>query len=532
MINEWLKSMSLEQKIGQLFMCGFDGTEPNESILQLLRDYHIGGVNFFRRNLLSPEQASELTASLQRESAIPLLISLDQEGGMVSGIEQGITLMPGNMALGAAGDEAAVYNAALFSGTELRAMGLNMNFAPCIDVNNNPLNPVIGVRSYGENPELVGRMGSAAVKGYQTAGITATVKHFPGHGDTSTDSHHELPLVAHDRKRLHEVELVPFKRAIASGVDAIMTAHVIFPAYESRPIPATLSHPILTGLLRGELGFEGVITTDCLEMNAVSQGVGVGEGAVMAIEAGADLVLISHQIHLQVEGLKAVIKAVREGRISESRINESVVRLLNLKEKRGLFTQQPSSPGLIRQLVGAQEHRAAAQSISERSITIVRNNNQIPLNKEVATYIIWPNMRPVSETAEPPGEETTLGRLLGGWLEASIEHIISVNPVEEEIAKVLSDSQGYRQIIVGTYNAVFSEGQQRIVTSLAAREGVQLTVVSLRMPYDLNVFPEVRGYIACYENKPLTIRSLAKVLTGEIQACGKLPVTLQTTFEH
>jgi beta-N-acetylhexosaminidase len=527
MIRDQLKSMSLEHKVGQLFMCGFDDTVPNAHILRIISDYHIGGVIYFRRNARTPEQVTALSAGLQQASMIPLLISIDQEGGMSAGLENGVTLMPGNMALGATRDIEGVYNAALIMGKELLAMGINMDFAPCLDINNNPGNPVIGVRSYGESPSLVAKMGSTAVQGYRDAGVISTVKHFPGHGDTNADSHHELPLVIHDRKRLHEVELVPFKQAIASGVDAVMTAHVIFPAYEERGIPATLSHHILTGLLREELGFQGIITTDCMEMNAIWKGVGVGQGAVMAVEAGADLVLISHQIELQSEGIEAVIDAVRSGRISEARIEESVERLLRLKQKNGLFEQkEPINAATLRATIASEASIAVARSLSERSVTLVKNEGRFPLQPGVKTYIVWPNMRPVSETAEPVGQETTLGKVLTGRLAELKEQVIGVEPSEEEIAKVLSESLGYGQVVVATYNAGFAAGQQRLVRALAERSGIDLTVVSLRIPYDLTGFPEVKTYLACYENKPLSIRSLAKVLMGDIPATGKLPVTV------
>ncbi|RUT47166.1 beta-N-acetylhexosaminidase [Paenibacillus anaericanus] len=523
MIRDQLKNMSLEQKVGQLFMCGFDDTKPNDAILSLINDYHIGGVNYFRRNASSPEQVATLSADLQQASGIPLLISIDQEGGMVAGIEKGVTLMPGNMAIGATRDIEAAHKAAFIAGRELRAMGINMDFAPCLDVNNNPDNPVIGVRSYGESPSLVATMGCAAIKGYQEAGVTATTKHFPGHGDTNADSHHELPLVGHDRKRLHEVELVPFKQAIASGVDAVMTAHVIFPAYEDQDIPATLSHKILTGLLRTELGFEGIITTDCLEMNAIQKGIGVGLGAVMAIEAGADLVLISHQISLQTEGIEAVLAAVRSGRISEARIEESVERLLKLKQKNGLFEQsEPANTSII----ATDESLTFARSLSEASITLVKNEGTFPLKSDARTYIVWPNMRPVSETAEPEGQEVTLGKMLTSRVTGLKEQVIDVNPSEDEIANVLAESMDYEQVVVATYNASFSTGQQRLVQELAEREGIALIVASLRIPYDLTTFPKVKTYLACYENKPLTIQSLAKVLMGDIPARGKLPVTV------
>ncbi|MCL6457433.1 MAG: glycoside hydrolase family 3 protein [Gorillibacterium sp.] len=523
MIRDRLKRMTLEQKVGQLFMCGFDDTKPNEPILRLISDYHIGGVNYFRRNAQTPEQVAVLSAELQQASGTPLLISIDQEGGMAAGIERGVTLMPGNMALSATGDTQGAYEAALIAGRELRAMGINMDFAPCMDINNNPSNPVIGVRSYGECPNRVAIMGSAAIKGYQEAGVVATVKHFPGHGDTDTDSHKELPLVAHDRKHLHEVELFPFKQAIAAGADAVMTAHIIFPAYEDQDLPATLSHKILTGLLRTELGFKGVITTDCMEMNAILKGVGVGLGAVMAIEAGADLVLISHQFDLQSEGIEAVIAAVRSGRISEARIEESVERLLLLKQKNGLFKQpEPVNTSAV----GTDESLVFARSLSERSITLIKNEGRFPLQPDARTLIVWPNMRPVSETSEPLGQETTLGKVLTGRLTELKEQVIGVEPSEGEIANVLSISEGYEQVIVATYNAHFFPGQQRLVQELAERNDINLIVVSLRLPYDLTAFPKVKTYLACYENKPLSIRSLAKVLMGDIPARGRLPVTV------
>ncbi|MBB6669697.1 beta-N-acetylhexosaminidase [Cohnella nanjingensis] len=527
MTHHLAKNMRLEQKVGQLFMCGFSDTVPNEPILRLIREYGIGGVNYFRRNVRDPAQAAALSAALQQASEVPLLVSIDQEGGMVAGIERGVTLMPGNMALGATRDTDGVYRAALIAGRELRAMGINMDFAPCLDVNNNPDNPVIGVRSYGESPDLVARMGAAAVRGYRDAGVTATVKHFPGHGDTNVDSHQALPLVAHDRQRLHEVELMPFKAAIAVGVDAIMTAHVVFPAYEDRSIPATLSPRILTGLLREELGFEGLITTDCLEMNAIWKGVGVGEGAVMAVEAGADLVLISHRIELQIEGIEAVIAAVRSGRISEARIDASVERLLRVKERRGLFRQPDAAakPDL-HDVVATEASLAVAKSLSERSVTLVKREGRFPLRPDAGTYVVWPDMRPVSETAEPAGQETTLGRVLSQRLTEVKEQVIDVEPSDEQIASVLAGSQGYAQIVVATYNAGFSEGQRRLVRALAERSGTDLIVASLRIPYDLASFPQVKTYLACYENKPLAIRSLARVLTGEIPATGRLPASV------
>lgn len=257
---------------------------------------------------------------------------------MVARITEGVTLMPGQMAIAAAGSAEEAYRAAYVSGSELRRIGINLNYAPVLDVNNNPLNPVIGVRSFGESPEAAAEFGAAAVRGYQDAGVAATAKHFPGHGDTDVDSHLDLPTVPHDRARMDRVELVPFRRAIVEGVDAVMSAHIYFPALEKEKLPVTLSPSVLTGLLREELGFEGIITTDCMEMNAIAEHYGVAEASVLAVLAGADQILVSHRSDRQGAALSALEAAVREGRIAETRIDDSVRRLLRMKWKRGILT--------------------------------------------------------------------------------------------------------------------------------------------------------------------------------------------------
>ncbi|MCL6457729.1 MAG: hypothetical protein K6T85_06960 [Gorillibacterium sp.] len=328
------KPFSLEEKVGQMFMCGFDGAVPSEGIRELIVDKRIGGIIYFRRNVEHAAQVADLSRALQEinggEQATPLFIAIDQEGGMVSRIDREITLIPGAMALGAAGTVEDVYQTAVISGRELRLLGINLNFAPSVDVNNNPLNPVIGVRSYGEDPISVAEMGVAAVRGYGHAGVAATVKHFPGHGDTEFDSHLGLPLIPHNEERLWEVELYPFIQAIEAGVDAVMTAHVVFPAFGNAELPATLAASVVTDLLRIRLGFNGVIVTDCLEMKAISDVYGIAGGAVMAVEAGADVILVSHTLAEQRAAIEAVTDAVRVGRIPLQQIDNSVKRILVL----------------------------------------------------------------------------------------------------------------------------------------------------------------------------------------------------------
>ncbi|OWA35650.1 beta-N-acetylhexosaminidase [Saccharibacillus sp. O16] len=352
--------MSLRDKLGQMLLGGFDGTTMTTDAMKLIAAYRAGGIIYFSRNVSSPEQLADLTRELQDAAAAnglpPLWISIDQEGGMVARITEGVTLMPGQMAIAAAGSAEEAYRAAYVSGSELRRIGINLNYAPVLDVNNNPRNPVIGVRSFGESPEAVAEFGAAMVRGFQDAGVAATAKHFPGHGDTDVDSHLDLPTVPHDRARMEEIELVPFKRALAEGVDAVMSAHIYFPALEKEKLPVTLSPSVLTGLLREELGFDGIITTDCMEMNAIAEHYGVAEAAVLAVLAGADQVLVSHHANRQGAALNALEEAVQGGRITESRIDHSVRRLLRMKGKRGILT-----PAAAERLLGETERQAERQ---------------------------------------------------------------------------------------------------------------------------------------------------------------------------
>jgi beta-N-acetylhexosaminidase len=530
MVN--LSTWSLRDKIGQIVMCGFDGTTPTEGIKGLIRDYRLGGIIYFRRNVGPSSEVARLSAELQALSRevtdIPLWIAIDQEGGMVSRIDQDVALMPGNMAIGATGRPEYAYRTAKVSAAELLGMGINMNFAPCLDVNNNPANPVIGVRSFGERPEKVAELGAAAIDGYQEAGVSACAKHFPGHGDTSADSHHELPVVGHDRDRLHAVELIPFRRAVEAGVDAIMTAHVLFPAYEDLSVPSTLSTNMITGLLRGELGYKGVIVTDCLEMKAISETVGIGRGAVMALLAGVDLVLVSHRLDRQLEAFEAIHAAVASGELTEERIDESVRRIVDLKLRRGQPGSRFMGDGAA---LGSEPYLAVAREVAEHSVTMVKSEGQaIPLQKDVPTFVVWPEVRTSSEVDEIIAQDVTIGSALRSYMGSVEENVIGTDPTPEEIEQVLQASDSYAQVVVGTYNASFSAGQTALVNGLLARDGVKVVVAALRNPYDLNQFPDVHGYLACYENRPMMMEALAKVLAGEAEARGKLPVTISEQY--
>lgn len=521
--------LSLKQKIGQLLMCGFPGLEPTPEIEELVRDGWIGGIIYFRRNLAEPAQAAALSAKLQsfaaEGSGVPLLIAVDQEGGMVTRIEKGVSVMPGAMALGATGDADAAYEAAKVTAAELLAMGINMNFAPVLDVNNNPLNPVIGVRSYGGDPELVARLGTAAVRGYQETGVAATVKHFPGHGDTSQDSHHELPTVPHDRERLDRLELVPFREAVRQGVDAVMTAHLLFPAVEPEPLPATLSPRVLTGLLREELGYGGVIVTDCLEMNAIAGHYGVAEGAVLAVEAGADLVLVSHRIELQRAALDALTAAVESGRLSEERIDRSVDRLLALKARRAVQAAAGTAPAVTGRTLATPASQALAERIGEASVTLVAGELQ-PLERGRNVLVVWPEVRVGSEVDEVLGRKESLGHWLAQLGFVVREERIGIRPTEEERQRVLKLARQGGQAVAVSYNAAFEPEQAALIRDLAELPGLRLTAASVRIPSDLAVLGPVPVYLACYENTPFAMKALARVLGGELLPAGVLPAPI------
>ena len=339
LIDYKLKNMSLAEKVGQLFQVGFHSKTIDKEIEDLIKNYHIGGVIYFSRNIENLKQTSSLSKNLQElalnsGAGIPLFISVDQEGGKVRRIKD-LTYFPANIEIGATGDKKISRKAAAVTAKELKELGINVNLAPVLDVNNNPSNPVIGSRSFGADPELVAEMGVAYIEGLQGQGVVATAKHFPGHGDTAVDSHFELPVINHDRERLDQIELYPFKRAIEAGVDSIMVAHIYFSNIESEAgIPATLSKAVLNNLLREELNFDGVIITDDLEMGAITNFFGTAAAAVKTIEAGSDIVLISHSYDKQKQAIEAVIAAVENGRISEKRIEESLKRIIKLKGKR------------------------------------------------------------------------------------------------------------------------------------------------------------------------------------------------------
>jgi beta-N-acetylhexosaminidase len=337
-IPSLIDSMTLDEKIGQMMIAGIEGTTTTPETINLIEDYKIGGVIFFSKNLTAVGQTLDLVNSIKRinsSNKVPLFLSVDQEGGRITRLPGDIRELPTNQAIGLKNDPEFSYQIGKILAQELKTFGMNLNFAPVVDVNSNPNNPVIGDRSFGDDPELVSNLGIQTMKGMEDENIIPVMKHFPGHGDTSVDSHLELPKINKSLEELRQLELIPFVHAIEEGADVVMVAHILFPQLDAE-FPSSMSKPIMTDLLREELNFNGVIITDDMMMDAIKNHYDTGEAAVQSVKAGSDIVLVSKEYEDIVEAFRALKQAVESGEISEARINESVTRILALKQEYGI----------------------------------------------------------------------------------------------------------------------------------------------------------------------------------------------------
>ncbi len=333
-----ISKMSLKEKVGQLVLVGFEGYEIDAQVRELIEKYHVGGFILFKRNISSPEQTIKLTNSLKKSNAvndIPLFLGIDEEGGSVSRLPNEFDKIPSNRKIGELDNGELSYQVGSVIGKAIKSLGFNMNFAPVLDINSNPHNPVIGDRAFGDNADIVARLGLQTIKGLQSQNIIPVVKHFPGHGDTSMDSHLGLPVVDNDLQRLKGLELLPFAAAIENQIGAVMTAHIILPQIDAQN-PASLSPTIISQILRGDMQFDGVVISDDLTLGAIVNNYEIGAAAIKAIEAGSDIVLICHGYEQEKKSIEAIIGAVGNGIISPDRINRSVYRVLKLKQKYGL----------------------------------------------------------------------------------------------------------------------------------------------------------------------------------------------------
>ena len=517
---ENINKLTLEQKIGQLFIVAVEGTSLSDEYRNHYLKHHLGNFIYFAANLKDYKSIRSFSDSLQavakEASGIPAFISADQEGGMVMRAFSGTTHFPSNMAIAASQMTDSIEQVGEMVGKELRALGINLNHAPCVDVNNNADNPVIGIRSYGDDVDLVSKLGVGYITGLQRSGVMANAKHFPGHGDTHLDSHLALPSIDHGMERLNAIELPPFRAAIANGVDSIMTAHIIFKAIDSE-LPATLSHKVLTGLLREKMGFEGLVVTDCMAMDAIKDHFTTEKGCVMAIKAGADLLCLCRPIDIQRQCYEMVLEAAKSGEIPMSRIDEAVGRILKYKEKYGLASASASP------VEKYEEHEKLADKISETSITLVKGNPELLPITDKKIFAISPPPYRANIVDDTIIVQQTFCERAADVLGCPYTEI-SANPDEAEIAAIVKKVEGHDIVLYATYSAMLNLGQIDVFKALKAA-GKKVILVTLRVPYDYLKMQEADAYVATYEYTNRAINNTIKALKGELEFVGKLPVS-------
>ena len=586
--KEIVSNMTLEEKLGQMIMPDFrmwqeegakepsDLTEINSEVAEVIDKYDLGGVILFAENVKEISQTTTLIHYLQevaindKDGNLPLLITLDQEGGIVTRLGEG-TNLPGNMALGATRSEKSSYDAGYVIGKELNALGVNVDFAPVLDTNNNPENPVIGVRSISSNPELVGKLGKNIAKGIQDQGVAATAKHFPGHGDTATDSHYSLPMVDKSIEELRETELKPFKIAIENGIDMIMTAHIQFPQIEKDTfiskkdgsqisIPATLSDDIIKGILREEMGYDGVVITDAMNMKAISDHFGELESTKMAINAGIDIILMPTILRNNDDVKKldyivnGILDSIKSGEIKEEEITDSAERIVKLKIDRGIIDLKNNNASLeekikkAKKTVGSIENRNIERRIAEEAITITKNeDNILPLNPKEGekVLLIAPNESQIYSMKFGINRlihENSLNKIQLDTYEYNnigvIDDVLREKIESSDYIIVASIASNADHLKPGTWN----RDLPRSVIDYGNKLNKDTVLISLRNPYDLAAYDNAKAQVVSYGFKGMdptegdtlfptkssgpNIPASMGVIFGVVEPKGKLPVDI------
>lgn len=536
-VKQKLSSMTLREKIAQMIISYSDGYEISKDskeykrLSNLIKNQKIGGLIFFKGNSL---QEAALINDLQSISETPLLISADFERGTKMRLDDG-SLFPSNMALGATRNPELAYKMGIMISKECRAIGIHQNYAPVLDVNNNSKNPIINVRSYGEDPLLVSQMGNALIKGIQEGNVIATGKHFPGHGDTEIDSHNDLPVLNFDMNRLNNVELVPFKNAISGGVQSIMIAHLSFPAIEDNPnVPASLSSKIVNGILVDQLGFNGLIVTDALNMSGITKHFSTKEVALMCINAGIDLILMPQD---EEKTISTIEQAVKKGEISEERIDYSVRKILEAKSRLGLDENKYVDLEKVKEIINSEEERNLSQLIADESVTLVKNENKIlPFTKSKNNILILSlnngNDKANSDYFLQRFDEKPAGYLsqvkvfdksgditnADDILDASIDADIILIPI-------------YAKVKIKTGTVGLPESQINLIKYFKEKNK-KVIVISFGNPYLLQGFEEIESYICAYSDSESSINAVIKGIFGEIKFKGKLPVSINEKYKY
>ena len=529
-ISSMLKNMSLEEKIGQLLMPDFrewDGkkvTVINDEIASTIKDYHIGGIILFKENFQGRNQTKQLLQSFQTAAEIPLMFAVDQEGGLVTRIPFA-PRMPGNMALGATGNTELARKVGLAIGSELNSLGIQINFGPVLDINSNPDNPVIGVRSFGDSVENVTKMGLAYMKGLNEAGVAAVGKHFPGHGDVDLDSHYVLPKSKKTLVQLRELELKPFQAAINNGIQGIMTAHIAFNQIEPGTvksikdglpveIPATLSSKIMDDLLRKEMRFEGLLFTDAMSMNAVTNHFEPVDAAIRAVNAGADIVLMPADLETVYNGL---IEAVNSGKIPLKRIDESVTRILKFK---AAYVFDSSNDNKI--VLDAVEDFSIEKEAANLSITVVKDDGIIPLkindNEKIAIIGFDDNNVNSLKNAVQKNYWNVKTIVLNKSLNYTGKLLDNQKEQLGDVSKIIA--------VISTANSKGDSWQTDTIQNIID-QGITTIVVTARNPNDAAKLKGQYAFIAQYDTGVASFDATSDVIFGKMAAKGKLPIKLR-----
>ncbi|MDZ7288594.1 MAG: glycoside hydrolase family 3 protein [candidate division KSB1 bacterium] len=548
-VETTLNSMTVEEKVGQLFVADLVAVyshhdSPNyRYAIKMLHRYHVGGFVLAGGTVTD---IALMTNALQRESKIPLLINADLESGLAflhpwrylrgrgpelpRYVAGGGTVFTSLMAFGATGNPQYAYELGRVTARESRAIGIHWTNTPVADVNNNPHNPIINTRSFGEEPLQVAKFVEAYVRGLQANGMMATLKHFPGHGDTEEDTHIKLPVLPFDENRLNAVELIPFKAGIAAGAKVVMTSHLALPKIDPSKRPATLSYPIITGLLREKLGFQGIVVTDGMTMQGITNHYDADEAAVLALAAGVDMILVPADFEKAYQG---VLAAVKSGRLSEKRLEESVRRILVAKSWLGLDQSRFVDIENVSREVGAPESEALSEQIANASVTLLRNhNNLIPLSKTARVHIVT--------ITEAPNLE--VGRELEQALQPHVAAVavtrLSNESSQESIQQVVVNFKEFDAVLMGVYFSIGAwKGAHRFAPAIEeflaqiGRLPKPIITVAFGDPYVLAKLPTTEVVMTPYTGAPIGERAIGKAIIGKIAVTGKLPVTIPGKYK-
>lgn len=533
-VEKTLKSLTLREKIGQMIIVPMNvdfanfNSEKFADIRRQIEQNKVGGFTLFRGEA---NAIAALTNEAQRLSKIPLFFSADYERGLRMQARTG-TPFTTNMGVAASGDVQAAYRQGKIICEEMLAIGANWLFAPVADINNNPDNPVINIRSFGADPQKVGEFVTALSRGVKDGGCLSTLKHFPGHGDTATDSHIGLSVISSDRARLDAVEFVPFRMGINGGVDSVMTAHLAVPKVTGDELAGTLNPKITTDILRKELNFKGIITTDSMGMGAITKNFPNGESAVMAVKAGADVVLFPPDTEKAIEAIEA---AVKRGDIPEERINESVRRLLGAKYRLGLARNRFVDLAKVNQIVEKPENVREATATAEKSITLLRNNDNIlPMTAARANKTLFIIL---AADDEPEEGRTFIPEIQRRAAQAKIFRL-DPRTTKDEYENILAQAKNFDSIIVAPFvkraalkgTVALPENQTKFVREMLGLKK-PVGIIAFGSPYLIRQFPEAKNYVVTYAIEEVAQNAAVRTMFGEVPFTGKLPVSVPGIFE-